>query len=109
MLSLSLLAVGAPAEAMQRDERWGAVGPGELRSPKQARRAGERMLERAQADRAVPERDARRGAARSSADAQAKCLAAVQKRLEQGRDEAARKRMERCRRRADREIAAHSS
>jgi hypothetical protein len=90
----------APAAA-QRNERWGPVGPNDLRTPKRSRRAGERMLERAQAERAVPERDARSAAAERSADAQAKCVKALQKRLDEGRIEAARRRMERCRRRQD--------
>jgi hypothetical protein len=97
---LSIPAWAVPAAA-QRNDGWGPVGPGDLRTPKRARHAGERMLERAQAERAVPERDARDGAATGSADAQARCARVVQKRLAEGRTEAARRKMESCRRRQD--------
>ena len=103
-LALACLALLAttPAAAWppgQRDGGWSGGRPGESRESRHARRAGERMLERAQEERAVPERDARFRAAESSADAQARCAAAVQKRLAQGREQAARRKQESCRRR----------
>ena len=98
-LSALLATTSAAASPGQRDGGWSARGPGESRDSRHARRAGERIFERAQADRAVPERDARSGAAEGSADAQARCAAAVQRRLAQGREQAARRKQESCRRR----------
>ena len=100
VVSFALLATPASAESPpQRDGGWSAETGDEPRRVRRARREGARMLEQALADRAVPERDARSGAAVGSADAQAKCAAAVQKRIAQGRTDAARRKLESCRRR----------
>lgn len=98
---LALVATTAAAASPpgQRDGGWSASGPRESREARQARRARERMLDRVQEERDVPERDARVRAAESSADAQARCAAAVQRRLAQGREQAARRKQESCRRR----------
>ena len=105
-LALLFLAIALPATTPanaapppQRDGGWSAGGGGESRAARRARRAREDMLDRAEADRAVPERDARSRAAESSADAQARCAAVVQRRLAEGREQAAKRKQASCRRR----------
>jgi hypothetical protein len=102
MMALGALAAAGAAAAQTppgASDSWrGRSGDGGYGS-RHARREREAIVDRAQADRARLEQDARLGAASSSSDAQANCAAAVNKRLASGRTEAAKRKLESCRRR----------